>query len=185
MSATDDSKSLDLSVLAPIGEFRYPHRVAGLREQIAKTAEPGTDKEGKEIAPDPIDALLVTYLDNSHYLTGFTGSNALLIVSADHAIFITDGRYGLQSASEVPGFERVVLAPGTDMGEAAAELVKRLGLARIGYEKAHLTVAAFDGMKNHFPESVALVGKANLVEVLRRIKDADEIAALRKAIVIA
>jgi Xaa-Pro aminopeptidase len=185
MPGTDDQKPLDLPVLDPSGSFRFPHRVAGLREQIAKTNEPGRDKDGKEIAPDPIEALLVTHLENTHYLTGFTGSNALVIVTGDRAMFVTDGRYGLQSASEVPGFERVVLAPGTDMGEATAELVKRLGLRRVGYEKAHLTVTAFDGMKTHFPESVTLVGKANLVEVLRRIKDADEIAAMRKAIVVA
>jgi Xaa-Pro aminopeptidase len=185
MSVTDSTKTLDLTILAPSEGFRYPHRVAGLREQIAKTAESTRDKDGKEISPDPIEALLVTYLDNSHYLTGFTGSNALVIVTAHRAIFVTDGRYGLQSATEVPGFERVVLAPGTDMGEATAELVKRLGLRRVGYEKSHLTVAAFDGMKHHFPESVTLVGKVNLVEILRRIKDADEITAIRKAVVVA
>ena len=185
MSATDAPKPLDLTILAPIGGFRYGHRVAGLREQIAKTAEPTKDKDGKEIAPDPIEALLVTYLENIHYLTGFSGSNALLIVSADRAIFITDGRYGLQSATEVPGFERVVLAPGTDMGEATAHLVERLGLRRVGYEKAHLTVAAFDSMKNHFPETVALLGKTNLVETQRRIKDAAEIAAIRNAVMVA
>ncbi len=185
MSAAAEPKSLDLSVLAPVGEFRYPHRVAGLREQIAKTAEPGKDKDGKETPPDPIEALLVIYLENIHYLTGFTGSNAVLIVTADRDVFITDGRYSLQSATEVPGFERVIPATGTDMGEAAAELVQRLGLRRVGYEKAHLTVAAFDGMKSNFPESVTLVGKANLVETLRRTKDADEVAAIRSAVVVA
>jgi Xaa-Pro aminopeptidase len=185
MSGTEPQAGVDLTVLPPTGDFRFPHRVAGLREQIAKTADASSDKDGSAVAPDPVEGLIVTYLDNVHYLTGFTGSNGLVIVTPDRAIFVTDGRYGLQSAGEVPGFERVVLAPGTDMGEATAELIRRLGLRRVGYEKAHLTVAAFDGMKNHFPESVTLVGKTNLVEVLRRTKDADEIAAMRKAIVVA
>ena len=45
-------------------------------------------------SPTPaIDALLVTKLANVRYLTGFTGSAAMLLVTADDALFVTDGRY--------------------------------------------------------------------------------------------
>ena len=39
------------------------------------------------------DALLVTHLANIRYLTGFTGSAALLLVLPDALLFVTDGRY--------------------------------------------------------------------------------------------
>ncbi|MBC8103475.1 MAG: aminopeptidase P family protein [Cytophagales bacterium] len=186
MTVPDSSKSLEAAILAPVGEgFRFGQRVQGLREQIARTALPGLDKVGNQTSPEPVEALLVTHLENTHYLTGFTGSNALVVVSSDRAVFVTDGRYGVQSAAEVPGFERVVLSPGTDMGEATAEITRRLGLKTIGYEKAHLTVAAFEALRKNFPETTTLVGKINLVETLRRIKDADEIMAMRAAVVVA
>jgi len=45
------------------------------------------------IDAEQLDALLVTKLANVRYLTGFTGSAALLLVTADDALFVTDGRY--------------------------------------------------------------------------------------------
>ena len=39
------------------------------------------------------DPLLITYLPNIRYLTGFTGSNAFVFVSNEEFVFITDGRY--------------------------------------------------------------------------------------------
>ena len=55
-----------------------------------------------------LDALLVTHLTNIRYLTGFTGSAALLLVTSDDALFVTDGRYGAQSADQLgaAGVER-------------------------------------------------------------------------------
>ena len=47
------------------------------------------------------DALLVTKLANVRYLTGFTGSAGALIVAADHALFVTDGRYIEQSKEQI------------------------------------------------------------------------------------
>ena len=39
------------------------------------------------------DAFLVTRLPNVRYLTGFTGSNAQVLLTADGGRFFTDGRY--------------------------------------------------------------------------------------------
>jgi len=49
----------------------------------------------------PVDALLVTKLVNIRYLTGFTGSAALLLVLPDELLFVTDGRYRDQAADEL------------------------------------------------------------------------------------
>src|SRR4051812_48081326 len=53
------------------------------------------------LAPAELDALLVTKLANIRYLTGFTGSAAMLLVAADHALFVTDGRYTEQSKEQL------------------------------------------------------------------------------------
>ena len=54
-----------------------------------------------------IDALLITRLLHTRYLTGFTGSNGQVLVRRDGALFLTDGRYTEQSRREVPDLERV------------------------------------------------------------------------------
>jgi Xaa-Pro aminopeptidase len=161
--------------------FRFPRRVAGLRDALAK-AEP---------APD---ALLVSHLENARYLTGFTGSNALLLVTPSGAVFLTDGRYDLQAAKEVPGFTRVVAPQGTTLQKAAAEIIRERGMKNVGFEKAHVTVAQFEALRKAIDgepaeengpkpgAGIELTGYTGLVENLRQVKDADEVAALRRAI---
>jgi len=48
-----------------------------------------------------IDALLVSHLPNIRYLTGFSGSAALVIIAKNKDYFITDFRYKDQSAAQV------------------------------------------------------------------------------------
>ncbi|EUA24091.1 creatinase/Prolidase N-terminal domain protein [Mycobacterium xenopi 4042] len=51
-----------------------------------------------------LDALLVSDLVNVRYLSGFTGSNAALLVFADERtpVLATDGRYRTQAAQQAP-----------------------------------------------------------------------------------
>jgi Xaa-Pro aminopeptidase len=157
-------------------DFRFPHRVRGLRNALA---------------PEQVEAAIITHLENVRYLTGFSGSNGLVIVTPTEAVFLTDGRYTVQAGREVPGWERVILPQGTDMAEAAGEQIKRLGARRVAFEEAHLTVKAFGALEKAVKgeegnaTGVELVGKSNLVENLRQIKDAHEIAAIREAITLA
>ena len=123
------------------------------------------------------DAALVTRLVNVRYLTGFTGSNAALLVTADQAVLATDGRYITQSEEQSPDVERVIDR------QCAAALVTRAGkngVHRLGFEDhdlsvaLHAALAALDGA----PELVRL---ATPVEVLRTVKDDGEIELLRTA----
>jgi Xaa-Pro aminopeptidase len=129
--------------------------------------------------------MIVSNLENCRYLTGFTGSNALVLVTAAEAFFLTDGRYLLQSATEVPGFERIILAQGTSLAEAAGDLVKRIGARKVGVEGGHLTFSGYEALKKAMPESVTFVMRDDTVQSLRQVKDTGEIAAIRRAISIA
>ena len=53
-----------------------------------------------------VEALLVTKLANVRYLTGFTGSSAMALLSPEESVFLTDGRYGDQARHEVLTFDR-------------------------------------------------------------------------------
>ena len=132
-----------------------------------------------------IDALIVSYLENARYLSGFSGSNALIVLTAEEAIFFTDSRYDLQSQTEATGFERVVLSPGAIMTDAVAEVLKKMGVRRAGFEAAHITYGAFEAMKKSCGDAVALEPRTDLIEKVRLVKDESEIAAIRAAIAIA
>jgi Xaa-Pro aminopeptidase len=83
------------------------------------------------------DLLLVTDLVNLRYLTGFTGSNAMVILGPDTRRFITDFRYVERAAAEVSGFDRE---------RAPAEFADALktgwpeGRVRLGFEDQHMSV---------------------------------------------
>jgi Xaa-Pro aminopeptidase len=152
-----------------MSDFRFPQRVRGLREQMTQ-------------GQNPVDALLLTDIESVRYLTGFTGSKAVAVVTAGHALFLTDGRYLTQSATEVPGFERIILPQGTKMEAAAAEQVKRLGAARLGVEAGTLPWSAYTALRAALPEAVEVLPRDDAATALRMIKDADEVAKIRTAV---
>jgi Xaa-Pro dipeptidase len=127
--------------------------------------------------PDDVDALLVTHMLNVRYLTGFTGSNAALLLRRDgSAVFATDGRYVTQAAVEVPDLETV------DTRHVGPDLARRAAadsVARLGIEADHVSVSAFRGLEE--AGGVPLTPLTGLVENLRMIKDDSEVDALRQA----
>jgi Xaa-Pro aminopeptidase len=122
-----------------------------------------------------LDSLLVTELLNVRYLTGFTGTNGACIVTQDDCLFFTDFRYVEQAAEQVAGYELVEL--GRDM---LADLASHLR-GRAGFDDDHLSVAAHRKVSEKLPEGVELVPAGGLVEELRAVKDASEVAAMRAA----
>lgn len=123
------------------------------------------------------DAALVTRPVNVRYLTGFTGSNAALLVTDSGAVLAADGRYTTQAGSQAADVELLVDR------QCAAALVARAardGIRRLAFEAHDVTVEAHDELTriDGAPELLPL-GRA--VEALRTVKDDDEIAMLREA----
>jgi Xaa-Pro aminopeptidase len=126
------------------------------------------------------EAALVTRLVNVRYLTGFTGSNAVLLVPrSGEAVLATDGRYIEQSLRQAPDVERVIVpAAATALVERAA----KDGVTRLAYESHDVTVDLHESLSSHGPSLVKL-GRA--VEELRAVKDDEEVALLREACAVA
>ncbi|MGA9857083.1 MAG: Xaa-Pro peptidase family protein [Solirubrobacteraceae bacterium] len=125
------------------------------------------------------DVIVVTSLINVRYLTGFTGSNGLVLVGPDIRAFITDFRYVEQSAAEVDiAFDR--RTSQTDLVEAIADLLPT-GSVRLAFEDSHLTVRSHAKLRELMPERVELVAAGDPVEQLRAVKDAEEIRRIAAA----
>jgi Xaa-Pro aminopeptidase len=138
------------------------------------------DRLRERLATAELDGMLVSDLVNVRYLSGFTGSNAALLIITDRAtpVLATDGRYRTQAAQQAADAEIVIeRACGPHLaGRAAAD-----GVRRLGFESHVVTVDAFAALTKAAGEDVELVRAAGTVEALREVKDAGEIALLRLA----
>lgn len=123
------------------------------------------------------EAMLVTKLVNVFYLSGFSGSAGALLVGAEDTLF-TDSRYEEQSAREVPDCRRVIPGPGEE--KVLAREIMAAGISKLAIEASHVTLAQAKQWREQMP-SVALVETTGVVEELRKVKDATEIEALRRA----
>jgi Xaa-Pro aminopeptidase len=132
------------------------------------------------------EAVLLTNLVNIRYLTGFSGSAALLFVLPDDAVLITDGRYTFQAAEQLAGAgvdARVEV--GTLAGQKEAVAFAGKGLARVGLEAASVTWARQRAFAAEWLPDAELIATEGLVEELRRIKDPGEVARIEAAAAIA
>ena len=131
-----------------------------------------------------LDALFITNPLNVGYLTGFGGESSYLILTAKHSILVSDTRFSIQIADECPGLETNIRSHNKTTLQAAIETLTQLHVSTVGVESRHLTLELFEKLREALP-SVVWVRTLNLVEELRAIKDAGEIAAIRKSVKIA
>lgn len=136
----------------------------------------------QSLPDDDVEALLVSSATNIGYLTGFTGDSSALLVWNDRAIIISDGRYATQLHQECPDVEAHIRPVGQPLWAGIAEVVGGLGLRRLGFETAELTVADFEDLRDAL-STVQWQGLTGQVETLRLIKDESEIKAIRAAVV--
>lgn len=137
-----------------------------------------------------LDALVVTHPPNIRYLTGLDASAAAAILTEDRAVLLVDFRYATaaREAGHQHGLE-VEVADGS-LDAAAVEVLKRLEVRRTGIEGDHLPVSRFNRLSASLASAVQgfeggtssrLVPADGVIESLRIIKDAAEIATLRAA----
>lgn len=131
-----------------------------------------------EMASRDLDAFLVTDRVNVRYLSGFTGSYAVLLVTCDAAFLLTDSRYLEQAGREACGCTVEQIDIGFVPG--VADLFQRLGSEVIGFEESALTYAEWRELDEAL-DKPELIPVENLIAKFRMIKDAGEIATIRKA----
>ena len=132
-----------------------------------------------------LDAFVLLVLErhnteNCHYLSGFRGSSAALVIDRDSALLVTDGRYRIQAAAETP-FE-VVVQSELPLPAWLAKAVKDAGWRRVGFEAEKVSQRIFSLALE--PVGIEWVDASDLIPSLRRTKDAKEVEAIRRAALI-
>ena len=131
-----------------------------------------------------LDGLIVTHLPNIRYLTGFSGSAAVLVVSKAGTVAVTDSRYRTQIDSEVGDFVRTEVVSG-DVWSRVWEVVgANSALEKVGYEAHSVSVAKANSFVSG-NETFSLSPVESLVERLRVSKSAEEVRAIRDAATLA
>jgi Xaa-Pro aminopeptidase len=146
--------------------MNYLHRLRDLQNRLAITR---------------FDALLVSHLPNIRYLCGFTGSSGLLLVAESGNVFFTDVRYDTQARAEVKG-AKVVVARSAVLSAAAERISALRGRKAVGIEADHVTVSDKDRLGDLLPSRMRLKNAHSLVERIRIVKDAEELARIQAAV---
>jgi Xaa-Pro aminopeptidase len=127
-----------------------------------------------------VDGVLVSDPDDVRYLSGFHGDDATLVIGPDAATICTDARYWEQVSEEVSGFELGKVTDRPLLEESVAQAARVLGAgARLGYQGAALSHASYRRLRRLHRGGLRDV--AQHVTLLRAVKDAAEIAVMRRA----
>jgi Xaa-Pro aminopeptidase len=145
-------------------------RLIGLRELMAE----------KDLA-----GLLIIQPENRRYVSGFTGSAGVLIVTPDRQVIATDFRYYEQVQVECPEWE--LIRVGYDFEGKMLDVVRDLGLGGrlVGFESEHVSAAQLLRWEQALQAHVRLTGTTHLIEGLRMSKDRDELQILTRAVALA
>ena len=136
----------------------------------------------RQLFPDcKIDSLLVLNMNNIYYLSGFTGSEGVLLLSPEETILFVDGRYTEQAALETRGIE---IRNFTDKIAAIVQKIKDLKLKRVGLEADAVTLGTYNQLAGRLAKD-KFVFLTEELRMLRACKDEHEAACMRKAAKIA
>lgn len=128
--------------------------------------------------------MLVSNVNNVRYLTGFTGDDSLLLITECEELMLSDPRYEIQLGQECPGLPLYIRKPSELTMTVVCQQLKVRELQSVVVETGSMTVDQFDQLASEIGIDRIAKGRVR-VEALREIKDADEIATIRRAVDVA
>lgn len=147
---------------------------AGAREVEARQLR--RDRLRARLAKDGLAALLVFDLKNIRYLTGFSGTTAVVAVLPDEVVLLTDFRYRLRAAAEAPDSRYIEVERKVSdlLPEVLAGLDGPVGIEDgLSVSRWKSLESSLEGIEHRFAEGH--------VEQLRRFKGPEELESLRRA----
>ncbi len=134
-----------------------------------------------------VDAVLLNTSEvvpsvNVRYLTGFTGSDASLLITRSGLDLFTDGRYKTQAAQQAPGFRLHVIRRKVD---ALARALRSARIRRVGIEAARVSHEFVTTLARKVPRVKLVLLHRRFLEELRVRKSPEEKATIATAAQIA
>lgn len=160
-----------------------PARFAARRQRAWRSLRTLLDERGGA-AWGAIDALVISDPVHVSYLTGFSGDSSYLVLTAERSLMVSDGRYVEQIARECPDLEAVIRPQGATTIGTLASVLEMLGVKSVGVE-GRLTLENHHALMEAAPASMSFPMVAGIVEELRAVKEAEEIARIETAVALA
>lgn len=133
----------------------------------------------EQFSPLNIDAFLVTFQPHLRYLSGFSGSAGIGLVTETACHLVTDGRYASQVKTEVHGW-RVVITSSSFFEELQRKNRLRSGM-RVGFDGNTVVLSQYTQLKKLLPK-IKFLPKVDCIEKIAAVKDDTELAKIKKAV---
>lgn len=134
-----------------------------------------------------LDAIVVTHPSNRFYLTGYNShdhppneSAGHVVVSPERAIIVASTTNSEQARQQAPGFE--VFDRNRNLAEADVELLRQIDARRVGIEEQAILHRDYETLREGLGSGAELVGVGSMLEEMRAVKTAEEIATIAHAI---
>jgi len=132
----------------------------------------------KAMTETDLDVFIVMDRANTFYLTGFQGTYSLLMVTEDHALFLTDSRYYECARNSLPSEYEIVLQMHDGKNQLKSFFTIH-GKLRVGFEP-QISYEKFRWLGDAV-RPARLVETKDIIDPLRRTKDEDELRCIRRA----
>ncbi|KJS22443.1 MAG: hypothetical protein VR72_05145 [Clostridiaceae bacterium BRH_c20a] len=129
-----------------------------------------------------LDSFLVMSPLNRRYLSGFTGTSGILLITLKQSFLFTDFRYIEQATSQALKYQ--ILKHDFPFTKTLLEVLKRMPIETMGIESDFVTCKQFNELEEQL-NSIKILPQEGIIEGLRLLKDEDEINCIKKAAQIA
>ncbi len=130
---------------------------------------------------EELDVLLITRLADVWYLTGFRGSEGVVIYGSKFRYFLSDARYKEQAKEEVKGFSVKIFK---NKVKEITHLLKRIGAQKIGFDPAGISYQFYKELRKNL-KGVRFYSLPSLIAELRAVKEPEELKKIQQAVRIA
>ncbi len=128
------------------------------------------------------EAVLITKRENYMYMSGFTGSAAVLFITEEKSVLLTDFRYVQQATAQAPEYE-VIQYTKSYINELN-KLIATENVDKLAFEDSHLTYAEYSNYLDKLKVN-EFIPFGEALDELRRVKDEFEISIIQTAVMIA
>lgn len=131
------------------------------------------------LAQHKLDALCITAEPNVSYISGYAGTESLLLITRDKQYFLTDFRYLEQAQRETKGYQ-ILLKSKLSYPQMIQEIARKNGLKRVGFESQRLSYIFYQQLTTS-PNGTEWIAAPALIDTMRMAKDKEEITLIKRA----
>jgi len=140
------------------------------------------NKLKEKLKEDKVEAFLITNGINIRYVTGFTGSESILLITQKNDYLFTDFRYLEQAQHDVPWIR--IIERKVSLIKTICRKLERLNIKKLYIESLYVTFNQYSEIKNNV-KGIRFIPTEGIIEKYRKRKTQEEIKIIQTAIDIA